>query len=38
MDENKNENNTQKFKAIPVTGSTSYDKTTKTKSGFGKRK
>ena len=22
MDENKNENNTQKFKAIPVTGST----------------
>ena len=26
----------QKFKAIPVTGSTSYDKTKKTKSGFGK--
>ena len=36
MDENKNENNTQKFKAIPVTGSTLYDKTKKTKSGFGK--
>ena len=36
MDENKNENNTQKFKAIPVNGSTSYDKTKKTKSGFGK--
>ena len=29
MDENKNENNTQKFKAIPVTGSTSYDKNNK---------
>ena len=36
MDENKNENNTQEFKAIPVTGSTLYDKTKKTKSGFGK--
>lgn len=36
MDENKNENNTQKFKAIPVNGSTSYDKTKKTKSDFGK--
>ncbi len=34
MDEN--EQNNQKFKAIPVTGSTSYNKTKKNKSGFGK--
>lgn len=36
MDENKNENNTQKFKAIPVTGSSSYENTKNNKSGFGK--
>ena len=34
MDEK--EQNNQKFKAIPVTGSTSYNKTKKIKSGFGK--
>lgn len=34
MDEN--EQNNQKFKTIPVTGSTSYNKTKKNKSGFGK--
>ncbi len=34
MDEN--EQNNQKFKAIPVTGSTSYNKTKNNKSGFGK--
>ena len=34
MDEN--EQNNQKFKAIPVTGSPSYNKTKKNKSGFGK--
>lgn len=34
MDENGQNN--QKFKAIPVTGSTSYNKTKKNKSGFGK--
>lgn len=34
MDEK--EQNNQKFKAIPVTGSTSYNKTKKNKSGFGK--
>ena len=33
---NENEQNNQKFKAIPVTGSTSYNKTKKNKSGFGK--
>ncbi len=33
---NENEQNNQKFKAIPVTGSTSYNKSKKNKSGFGK--
>ena len=32
----KNENNEAKFKAIPVTGSTSYNKSSKNNSGFGK--
>lgn len=31
-----NEKNDAKFKAVPVTGSTSYSKTSKNKSGFGK--
>lgn len=31
-----NEKNNSKFKAVPVTGSTSYSKTSKNKSGFGK--
>ena len=34
MDEN--EKKEEKFKAIPVTGSTSYNKTSKNNSGFGK--
>ena len=34
MDEN--QKNETKFKAIPVTGSTSYDKSSKNSSGFGK--
>ena len=33
---NENEKKEEKFKAIPVTGSTSYNKTSKNNSGFGK--